>query len=97
MKVRVDVTAEDIANGCQHMASSCPVAKAISRALGTSVYVNTTGGKWGKNSELDLALGHPLPMVVVQAARKFDRSGEMRPFVFDIELPDSEQREHAAR
>ena len=76
MKVHVEVTTDDIANGKRHMACECPLYLAIRRANvgdetdGFGVYRSKqwTGFSWMK---VDLSAETPLPVVAEEFVRRF--------------------------
>jgi hypothetical protein len=79
-RVRVEVTAEDIAKGVPERPCFCPVARAL-RRVGVEPSVN---GWW-----LDLRCSIPTPADVVTFMGAFDNERPVEPFAFDIELPDA--------
>ena len=88
MKVRVDVTAEDLREGIPRSREACPVAQALKRAVPgwlvrvdiTSVYFST----WHSYQKIKL------PEVAVWAIKDLlveKHRASVRPFSFDLELP----------
>jgi hypothetical protein len=73
-----DVDSEKL--GKAHDYESCPVARAMQRAIGETVYVrcNTFNIKGGGF--------YLLPNKVQDKIRIFDNTGEMKPFDFTIEV-----------
>ena len=80
-RVRVDVTAQDIANGRMCNACACPVATALSRALNT--FCAVLYGKW---STLNRDLRGAIPPDVDARINLYDRTGNMEPFSFEVDL-----------
>lgn len=80
-KVRIDVTAEDIAGGVACQSSRCPVARAMARALGGMVLVCANAAQYdGRTIRL--------PVAVALFIEYFDLGGPVNPFGFEVELPD---------
>lgn len=88
-RVRVDVTADDIAGGDMCNGRSCPVARAITRVVGVPAFV-ANHGYW---SPLAAILGgaytpqdmHQLPRDVWDRVNAYDRTGYMEPFSFEVD------------
>lgn len=81
--VRIEVTAEDIANGERKNACRCPVALAATRAGMRLVHVDLdsigekfVGGVWGRSSYL--------PVEACEFVDRFDRGLAVEPFIFEI-------------
>lgn len=83
--VRVEVTPEDIELGERAHSERCPVARALSRALGTdlgtvAVYgiraIGIGGGSWAV-----------IPERVSKKIEAYDKYGVMMPFSFDVRVP----------
>ena len=81
-RVRVEVTAADIATGEPTFCRSCPVALALLRAGFTRVSVGESiaAAEFGEV---------PLPRKVASFVRHFDRGRPVKPFAFDLELPEA--------
>lgn len=76
--MRVQVTAEDIADGYRKDCKNCPVARAISRLMGCEVAV--------AQEEVVTPVGrYHLPPIVQARIRLFDALGTMEPFEFTLE------------
>ncbi|AMV25464.1 hypothetical protein VT84_13785 [Gemmata sp. SH-PL17] len=89
MTYLVRVTAEHIAEGVRGSCGSCPIALAIHDAIedeygsplpAFTVFVSPS------NTVFINRRPYPLREEVVAAAMKFDRTGEMEPFEFTLEL-----------
>ena len=80
-RVRVDVTADDIANGRMCNSCYCPVATALSRALNT--FCAVLYGKW---STLNRDLRGAIPPDVDARINLYDRTGNMEPFSFEVDV-----------
>jgi hypothetical protein len=92
--IRVDVTAEDIREGRRRDCLGCPIARATRRASGFIwVYVhNPADWEWAvslDNDRRELKLIADLPPEAGIAAKRFDQTGEMSPFSFDLTLEDA--------
>lgn len=88
MKIRVEVTAEDIANGRRYHASACPVALACKRVFpsDSEPYVNglnVSFGRWGERRSV------VVPGSVLEFINRFDAPKPLpvKPFSFDLDLP----------
>lgn len=84
--VHVEVTLGDIERGCPRKASQCPLAHAITRAMGQPMAVDCFSEGW-------IAFGHgllrmSLPQRAVIFADAFDLEQGVSPFSFDLELPE---------
>jgi hypothetical protein len=102
--VKVQVTAEDIAQGECGQECFCPVAMALGRALGLSrsqVLVNRFAGKWWAHvplspGKLVRSVSLALPEIAGRFASDFDDFGVYggdereppRSFDFELEVPD---------
>lgn len=94
--VKVQVTAEDIADGRRGCVHKCPVARAVTRVLTRYAYVKVDGptypNEWTARIFLHGCIRHELslPDVVAQFAISFDDEDAFRPepFAFDLEVPD---------
>lgn len=91
----IQVTKEDINNGQQCSAFNCPVSNAIRRTLDLPKNTVSVVISCAKiyHSPPDYALGYTEPMKVIQlphhvgtAACRFDDTGEMQPFRFDLSI-----------
>ena len=87
--IRVEVTAEDIAKGRPMDPESCPVARAMTGALHTSVRVTRArrDGHWVGVAELPFSIGGEpvrfrLSRSVGQFAWAFDHRLPVQPFTF---------------
>ena len=81
-RIKVDVTQEDIDHGVQSDCRKCPVARAISRALGFQVEAYSTIGIWLSDSDKV-----PTPAIASAFIRQFDEFKPVSPFSFDLEVP----------
>jgi hypothetical protein len=80
--VAVNVTAEDIAEGRESDCWECPVARALSRAVGDDVHVyfgsiSDGGGMWERH----------LPRTASDFQRRFDKGQPVEPFGFEASVP----------
>lgn len=83
MKVKVRVTAEDIASGVRGLACLCPVALAVKRATGTEyVSVGVLSIQIGE-LEILRGIGRALKF-----ARSFDLGEAVGPFTFTLDIPE---------
>lgn len=86
--IKVEVTAEDIANGVRGSCRNCPVALAIDRALKLDEYESANVGKrdWiidnGERGQRDRIL----PRAARYFIREFDSGGWAKPFTFNIRM-----------
>lgn len=80
--MRIEVTAEDIAQGGARNPFQCPVARAVKRASkNPNVSVGVYGAHIGNESR------RSLPVAVTHWIAEFDRGQGVQPFSFD--LPDA--------
>lgn len=82
MKIKVQVTAEDIQNGLQSSPNNCPVSLACKRALKTDNYVGVTPAYINYNDR-DLHISRSVRKFVTA----FDSGGEdaVKPFFFYLD------------
>lgn len=80
----VDVTAEDIAEGRPFDCSSCPVARATERALGTAVLVLGSQIVWFVNRTEERRIS--LPASIVRWINRFDTQGPAHVSAVQFEL-----------
>lgn len=84
--MRIDVTAEDIANGVPRSCDSCPVALAISRVAGKGVInVGTTSFRF-YTDHYPLTIGGSFPEKVSKFILRFDGHKKVQPFSFELEM-----------
>lgn len=84
MKMKINVTEEDIEKGKRYCGWMCPVANAMFR---------TTGWKW----QVDYGMMHPIASAkdeiyvdgqTLHKIVEFDREGWMEPFEFEADIPE---------
>jgi hypothetical protein len=82
MRITIDVTADDIANGVRGRCSTCPVALAVRRVPGLE--------KWevGGMSAFYGASSFPLPCAASRFIMDFDGGRPVEPFSFEVDVPD---------
>ena len=81
--VKVEVTAEDVAKGRRDNPHECPIACALRRTgLENPGVYPTDSITYFKNNR---CVSIVLPRVAEDAALKFDRTGTMEPFSFEVE------------
>lgn len=82
-RVRVDVTENDIAQGCNRNAVGCPVSYAVARAVGAPLCAVWADGAW---STFAPPRSGKLPPDVVARVNLYDRVDEIAPFSFDLDV-----------
>lgn len=82
-KVRIEVTAEDIAKGNPGDACACPVALALQRVLGDA-QCSTDGLECYVGGQRELVNAPPS---VREFVDRFDKQADVEPFAFEIEVP----------
>lgn len=88
-RIRVEVTAEDIASAVPGRACECVVARAMHRLGYPSVFVQPWGyGTWPPYIQLRIdSHDHvAFPEDAAQKARDFDDKKTCEPFAFDLEI-----------
>jgi hypothetical protein len=81
--VKIAVTQDDIDNGTQRDADLCPIAYASRRGgIATAVVGTDSACGWIKG----FYVNPTLPLMAREFIRRFDATGEGRPFVFEIEV-----------
>lgn len=83
MRIRVEVTADDILRGRARDCKGCPVARAISRALGVAASVGSMSFFLGESPCL------PLPAPVLEWVGDYDAGRPVAPLSFLLELPEA--------
>ena len=87
MRLRVEVTAEDIAKGVRNTCDRCPIALALS-ALGViEPFVDGYAVEFG-NCEEQVRT----PEVASAFIEAFDLGNPVEPFTFEIDVPDEAVR-----
>jgi hypothetical protein len=85
MNVTINVTQDDIDNGCRGNAIACPVARAAARVLDAShMSVRTKVLEF-----VDPLILILLPPAVVEFIRRFDSRVRVQPFSFSLDIPDN--------
>lgn len=85
-RIAVEVTIEDLDSGTRGDCHACPVALALSRAIGRPVFVD--GDEAFIESGPDgWRAGVKLPEAAVAFIRRYDRGWIAGPFTFDIDMP----------
>lgn len=85
MKIQVSITQEGINDGVRRDCQSCPVALALTRAIGEEVIVS---GIWCTIAPDTLAVKMiELPRAVREWIVRFDRGFLVSPFTFELEVP----------
>ena len=79
MRVHVDVTADDIANGARLDCFACPIALAMKRATDAFLAIGANYVEFASHSVR-------LPREVSDFVFDFDGGYEVQPFSFDLEL-----------
>lgn len=92
-KIRVEVTAEDIAKGVPQECNSCPVAIAVGRACPAAVKVGVDGATIDIYAAWDVESDAKSEYVVARTPRevnefikRFDNGDPVGPFSFDLEV-----------
>lgn len=85
MRVRIDVTQEDIACGCRGNGLACPVGRAAQRALADNTVFAGPALLWVGDVKISM------PGEARKAIAVFDDTGRMDPFTFEVEVPSEAQ------
>jgi hypothetical protein len=95
MKITVQVTQEDIADGERYACCECPVALALKRATGrewfvTGVFLNLLkpGQSFTDSGVAAVELTLDTPQEVKTFIHAFDENDPVKPFTFEIETPE---------
>ena len=82
------ITQDDIQQGHREDCTRCPVARAISREVGSTVYVaginGLTPGRVEYRTDDGRHVAQDLPQTVGEKILCYDQTGEMEPFVFAL-------------
>jgi len=95
VKLRVEVTAEDIAKGQREEVCLCPIALALSRcgvrgpAVAGAVGWTPGDNRWSVTFVEDYENETILPEECGTFASAFDKGEPVEPFTFEIEVPDT--------
>jgi hypothetical protein len=92
-RVKIDVTADDIANGTRLNACQCPIARAATRAGLFAVEVYPSGGpdEFQPGHPSEIIFGTPrrssrLPATAERFISAFDEGRTVEPFSFELEV-----------
>lgn len=85
MKLKIEVTAEDIRQGVRNNAFNCPIAHALRRASGHNA-VRVDVCDLTVNSAGEGLRSAPLPPEAESFLVLFDSSLDVAPFTFEVEL-----------
>jgi len=94
MKLRVEVMADDIAEGKRGKSCECAIANALKRAGYSQPYVQPWGtSQYTPFIYLDFAINPTcrvdLPNEAASLACRWDEGDVIEPFTFEIEVPDT--------
>lgn len=78
----IEVTADDIRQGCRNSCSNCPVALAITRAVGQKAFI---GSHTWRISDAK----HILPHNAIMFIHDYDQFRPVMPTTFEIAIPAS--------
>lgn len=84
-KYLIEVTQDDIDTGIPFDASKCPLAKAMSRALGRTILAGAY--VWGFDDDGDYTPNYLLSDLAIDFRTSFDRGEGVSPISFEVELP----------
>lgn len=87
--IKIEVTAEDIANGEPGESGSCPIALAFKRAIPGIVYVEVEDDTYFETNESTFDLR--LPGHASQFVRDFDDGEPVKPISFEFDPDDCER------
>jgi len=90
MKVRIQVTLEDIEEGCRCEPRDCAVARAMTRTIGAEVHVANVCWYFAKYSfgTEGVRKAYPLPSFVQAFINRFDHYPcRARPIEFTVDVP----------
>ena len=82
MLTKIDVTQEDIDSGRRCSSTSCPIARALLRATGQSLYVWAYACGYSGNMRYDL------PAIAKNKIAVYDLCGVMTPFSFELDFTE---------
>lgn len=98
MRLLVEVTAEDIANGIRQDSCDCPVARALKRAgvIDDFLFDGEGGGDAWSRARLEFEslydegerLKVAVPIEAGRFAERFDNGDHVEPFSFELDIPD---------
>jgi hypothetical protein len=78
MKIKIEVTQDDIDQGCRWSANHCPIARAVAQRFhSTQVGVNRTWIRVG-------SITFKTPLRAVRFIKRFDGKNLVKPFKFNI-------------
>lgn len=81
--MNIHVTQEHICEGCRRNCERCPIARAISEALGEPVNIGTEF--WWRPKEGYRRM-RVLPLEACEFIRAFDTHQPVKPFTFNLDL-----------
>lgn len=87
--MKIEVTQDDINNGCIHRIKQCPVALAINRVLAEGCQAFVYGAVISIQTSNGLEIFSTLtPAIARNFIKIFDKSEDVSPFTFDLDIPD---------
>jgi hypothetical protein len=89
MKIKVSITQKHIDNGLPKSARRCPVALAFMDLLLPHFREIASVGLDGVFFEREMFPKFEFPKRVGELIYKYDLAGKMKPFKFDIDIPES--------
>lgn len=85
--VVISVGVRDISNGVQKEATTCPIARAISRILADNFYVEVYRYSLAiVDRRTEEAIDYPLPNPATLAVIAFEKGERIVPFKFDLQV-----------
>lgn len=85
----ISVTQEDIKGGRPRRAAACPVALALQRELQCLFHLDKVKA-WASEDSLCIIDSHiDAPLIVRNFVARFDEQKRVKPFSFELELPES--------
>jgi hypothetical protein len=88
MKIKIEVTEDDILNGKKGSGCFCPIARAVKRKLIPATYVRVTKHDLVTDYSEIFPASASLPNTAQSFIQAFDAGHKVEPFDFEIEVND---------
>jgi hypothetical protein len=89
MKIKIEVTQDDINKGERGNARFCPIARACSRIIPNSSKPSIAGGRWNYVNVNNIERRFNVPDFVNDFINDYDLNNPVTPIEFDIDIPEN--------
>ncbi len=92
MKIKVEITADDIAKGSRNVCTMCPVSRALNRAVGNEEITPQTASRWKAQAQPSRLFADGRRRIMCDTPEDvrvrilaWDATGQMEPFSFQVD------------